>query len=185
MIDRNCSRAGHGMTAAGCAAITSWMARSGFSVEAARGDDGGRGGIEPGTPIGSEGPGDLAEDDGGPQGSLAAVIGVGHIASGDEDEKIVPAFPDGAGELSAGRRGRRLAQQPGEAAIEIGPILNERPVLEGLAPPADGDGSQEAMLEARGAGGVALVDCILAVAQQMGEAALALHAMPVLTGLTD
>ena len=81
--------------------------------------------------MGLETSGDLAEDNGGPQGALAAIIGVRHIASGDEEEKIVAAFSDGPGQLAAGRCGRRLAQQRGEAAVEIGPVLHKRAVLEG------------------------------------------------------
>ncbi len=66
---------------------------------------------------------------------------------------------------------------------KIGPVLHERAVLEGLAPPADGEGAQEEEFEAGGKGGIALVDGVLTVAQQMGEAELALNAMPVLSGI--
>ena len=133
--------------------------------------------------MGSEASGDLTEDDGRPQRPLATVVGVGDIASGDEDKKIVPAFSNSPCELAAGRGCRRLAQELGQAAVEIGPVLNERAVLEGLAPPADGDGAQEEESEAGREGAVALVDGILAVAQQVGEAELALNAMPVLSGI--
>src|ERR1700680_4210976 len=68
-------------------------------------------------------------------------------------------------ELAAGWGCRRLAQEPGQARGEMGPVLNERAVLEGLAPPADGDGAQEEKFEAGRKGGIALVDGILVVAQ--------------------
>ena len=62
--------------------------------------------------MGSETSGDLAEDNGGPQGALAAIISVRHIASGDKEEKIVAAFSDGPG------RHRQVGrEQAGESRV--------------------------------------------------------------------
>ena len=159
-------------------------------MQSGGGDDGDSRGVEIGAPLRAEAAGDLAEDDAGPQGALAAVVGVGNVASGDEEEEIAAAFADAAGELAPGSGGRGGSEQPVEPSVEIGAVLSEGGVLEILAVPADADGTQQQLLESEGEAGVALVDGVLGIAQEMGEAELLLltwgrsDRSPVIAGST-
>ncbi|MDB5393513.1 MAG: hypothetical protein JWM91_1019 [Rhodospirillales bacterium] len=133
--------------------------------------------------MGAEATGYLSEDDGRPESALAAVVGVGNVASGDEDEQIVATFADGAGELLAGFGVGGLAKQLGETAVEIGAVPCKGTILEVASPSTDGDGAQQQALEVGGETGIAFIDGVLGVAQQMGEADLALGAMAVLAAI--
>ena len=68
--------------------------------------------------MGAEAAGDFAEDHAGPQGTLAFVVGGGHIAAGDEDKEITAAFADTAGELLAGLGGGADGEQPVKPAVK-------------------------------------------------------------------
>src|SRR5216684_4722667 len=136
-----------------------------------------------GAPLGAEPAGHLAEDDAGPQGPLAVVVGGGDIAAGDEDKEIAAASADGAGELAAGLGGGADGEQPVELAVEVGAVLGEGGVLELWTPLADGDGPAQELLEAWRETGVAGIDGVLGIAQQMGQTELALVSMPGLRGI--
>src|SRR5712692_11787846 len=137
-----------------------------------------------GAPLGAEPAGDFAEDHAGPQGTLAVVVGGGDIAAGDEDKEIAAAFTDAAGELLAALGGGADSEQPVEPAIEVGTVLDQGGVLQLWAPLADGGGAAQELLEARSKAGVAGVDGVLGIAQQMGQAQLALLSVPGLCGIT-
>src|SRR5260370_12251733 len=74
-----------------------------------------------GAPLGGEPAGDFAEDHAGPQGTLAFVVGGGHIAAGNEDKKITAAFADTPGELFARPGGGGDRQQPVQPSGEDPP----------------------------------------------------------------
>ena len=74
--------------------------------------------------------GDFAKDDAGPQRPFAPVVGVGNVASSDEDKEIAAAFGDAAGEFAAGGNRRGDSQQAVEATVEIGAILSQGRVLQ-------------------------------------------------------
>ena len=93
--------------------------------------------------MGSEASGDLSEDHGWSEGALATIVGVGDVAPGDEDEEIITAFADATSEFLTGDGVGGFAQQPGEAAVEIGAVLGKGAVLEGFAPSSDGNGAQQ------------------------------------------
>src|SRR6266481_3479833 len=135
-------------------------------------------GIGTGAPLGAEPAGDFPEDHAGPQGTLAIVVGGGNVAASDEDEEVAAAFADGAGELAAGLGGGADGEQPVEPAVEVGTILGEGGVLQFRAPLADGGGATQELLEAQCETGVAGIDGVLGVAQQVGQTKLALVAMP-------
>ena len=134
-------------------------------------------GIGTGAPFGTEPAGDFAEDHAGPQGTLAVVVGGGNIAAGDEDKEIAAAFADAAGELAAGLGGGVDGEQPVEPAVEVGAVLGEGGVLQLRAPLADGDGAAQQLLKARRETGIAGIDGVLGIAQQMGKAQLAFVSM--------
>src|SRR5437660_1171955 len=94
------------------------------SVQPSCCDDGQGVGIGTGAPLGTEPAGDFAEDHAGPQGTLAVVVGGGHVAAGDEDKEITAAFADTAGELLAGLGGGADGEQAGEPAGEVGAVLD-------------------------------------------------------------
>ena len=94
-----------------------------------------------GAPFGAEPAGNFAENYAGPQGTLAFVIGGGHIAASDEDKEITAAFADTAGELSAGLGGGADGEEPVELAIEVGAVLGEGSVFQLWTPLADGHGA--------------------------------------------
>ena len=148
-----------------------------MAVQPACGDDGYGGGISVRTPFGAEAAGDFAEDDAGSQGPLAIVVGGGDIAAGDEEEEIAAAFADAAGELSSGLGvGRQRAA--GRAGGRDRRGTGQGGVLEFGAALADADGAVQELLKARCETGVAGVDGVLRVAQQMGQAKLALMPCP-------
>src|SRR5882757_6213848 len=130
--------------------------------------------------MGSEAACHFSEDDGGAERSLAAIIGIGHVASGDESEQVVAVASHGAEELAGGLVFRRFGEETVEPAVEIGAILLEGGVLEGLSPSADGDGALQEGLEAWCEDGIAVIDGVLGVTQEMGEADLPLQPMAVL-----
>src|SRR5437899_3085831 len=155
-----------------------------MAVEPPCGDDGQSVGIGTGAPCGAEPAGDLAENHAGPQGTLAIVVGGGNIAAGDEDEEVAAALADTAGELSAGLGGGADGEQPVEPAVEVGAVLDEGGVLQLRAPLADGDGAAQELMEARCETGVAGIDGVLGIAQQVGKTKLAFVPMPGLCGIT-
>src|SRR5882757_3480265 len=75
--------------------------------------------------MGSEAACHFSEDDGGAERSLAAIIGIGHVASGDESEQVVAVASHGAEELAGGLVFRRFGEETVEPAVEIGAILLE------------------------------------------------------------
>ena len=95
----------------------------------------------------------------------------------DEDKEIAAAFADTAGELSAGRGGGADGEQPVKPAVEVGTVLGEGSVLEIGAAAADGNGALQQLVKARSEASVSGVGGVLGVAQQMGEAQLALVSM--------
>src|SRR5215470_6442140 len=151
---------------------------SGAAVQPSCGDDGERVSVGLGAPLGTEPAGDFAKDHAGPQGPLAAVVGGGDIATGDEDEEITAAFADTAGELLAGLGSGADGEQPVEPPVEVGTVLGEGGVPELGATAADGNGALQQLGEARSKSGVTAVDGVLGVAQQMGQTELAFVAMP-------
>ena len=118
--------------------------------------------------MGPEASGDLSKDDGGPQRPFAAIIGVGHVAAGDEAEEVVPVTAHGIEELAGGAIFWRLGKQPVEPSVEIGAILLEGAVHEARATAADSDGAQQEALKGDCEAGIAVVDGVLGVAQEMG-----------------
>src|SRR5947208_8942895 len=126
--------------------------------------------IATGAPLGAEPAGDFAEDHAGPQGTLAVVVGGGHIAAGDEDKEITAAFADTAGELLAGLGGGADGEQPVKPAVEVGTVLDQGGVLEIGAAAPNGNGALQQLVEARSEAGVSGVDGVFGVAQQVGEA---------------
>jgi hypothetical protein len=101
-----------------------------------------------------------------------------NVAASDEDEEVAAAFADGAGELAAGLGGGADGEQPVEPAVEVGTVLGEGGVLQLRAPLADGGGAAQEFLEAQCETGVAGIDGVLGVAQQVRQTTLAFVAMP-------
>src|SRR3954469_23399957 len=185
----SCARWGHGEQAGSCSS------RQGLSIESeAEGmedadaassggfEDRADVGVEVGAPSGSEAVGDLTEDDAGPQRLFGAVVGGRDRAVGEEDEQVLAEALDDALQLQAGLGGRLELEQLVEGPLEPGVIGGQGGVGERRTTAADAHGALQQMLHAGGEGGVASIDRVLDVAQQMGEADLMVPAGPAHLG---
>ena len=108
--------------------------------------------------MGAEAAGDFAEDHAGPQGTLAFIVGGGHIAAGDEDKEITAAFADTDGEPLAGLGGGADGEQPVKPAVKVGTVLDQGGVLEIATAAANGNGALKQLVKARSEAGVSSVD---------------------------
>jgi len=111
-------------------------------------DDGADCGIGCSAPGGAEAVGDFAEDHRRTQAPFGDIIGGRHIAAGNEDEQLVPAFFDAAPELEAGLGIGLDCQKPDEAALQIPLAGQERAVRQVCLAPSDGKGALQQELEA-------------------------------------
>src|SRR4051812_5975256 len=129
-------------------------------------------GVEVGAPSGSEAVGDLAEDDAGPQRLFGAVVGGRDGAVGEEDEQVLATALDDALQLQAGLAVRHDLEQLVKRALESGVVGGQGGIGERRTTMADAHSPLQQMLQAGGEGGIAGIDRVLDVAQQMGEADL-------------
>ena len=113
-----------------------------------------------------------SEDEAGTQRSLGTVVGRRDGAVGEEDEHVSPASLDHLLQLAAGAVGRRGAEQDIELGVELVAIDAQGGVGKRRVPAADRAGLLQQRAQAGREGGVAGVDGILGVADQMGEADL-------------
>src|SRR5215210_3578686 len=89
-----------------------------------------------------------------------------------EDEEMTAALPDDRVQLRASPGGWDAAHQAVEAAIEVGLVDLQRAVRERLAASPDGAGALQHALQSRRENGIAGIDRVLDVADQMREADL-------------
>src|SRR5215218_11095172 len=89
-----------------------------------------------------------------------------------EDEEMTAALPDDRVQLRASPGGRDEAHQAVETAIEVGLVDLQRAVLERLAASPDGAGAFQQALQSRRENGIAGIDRVLDVADQIREADL-------------
>ena len=108
----------------------------------------------------------------GAQPALRYVVRWRHIAAGDEDEKFVLAFLHAAPELEACLRIGLNRQKAAEAALEIAPVNQKRAIRQALAPPSNGNGALQQVVEAWRRRACPQPRCVTAVAKEMGEADL-------------
>jgi len=141
-------------------------------------DDGSDIGIEVGAPLGARAVGDFAEDDGGAQCLLGAVVGRRNVAIGDEDEQVLAEALDDALELLAGLGGGHDLEQRIEFALETAVIGDQRRADEAVAAAADADGPLQQGDDTGCQGVVAAVDGVLDVALEVSEADLMLLGRP-------
>src|SRR5437899_4289475 len=87
-------------------------------------------------------------------------------------------LPDDRLQLAAGRVGRDQGHEAIEPAVKVGLVALERCVGHTIASPPDGTGAFEQALQARREDGVARLDRVLHVADQMGETNLMLAPGP-------
>ena len=92
----------------------------------------------------------------------------------DEDEEVTADLPADRLQLAAGRVARNPGHEAVEPDVKVGLVALERCVAEAIAPPPDGAGTFEQALQARSEAGVARVDGVLHVADQMRETDLML-----------
>src|ERR1700739_2478913 len=83
----------------------------------------------------------------------------------------------------AGFGGGADGEQPVKSAVEVGTVLDQGGVLEIGTAATNGNGALQQLVKARSEAGVSGVDGVLGVAQQVGEAQLALVSMPGLSGI--
>ncbi|CCG42838.1 hypothetical protein PHAMO_490001 [Magnetospirillum molischianum DSM 120] len=140
-----------------------------LALEARRAGDRPVSGMDLGTPVGAESIGDLAEDDGGPNLALGNIVGGRDLAIGEEDEELRSPRLDLALEDFPGRMSGGDGEQGVEAALCLGGISDQRRVLELCSSFADTDCPTEMITNFRGEDGVAAIDGVLDVAQDMGE----------------
>jgi hypothetical protein len=98
---------------------------------------------------------------------LGDVVGIRHVAIGDEHEQVRPVGGDALAQLASRFAARDSCHDAVEPAIQIGKILLERDVLEFIAAAPDGDRAQQQSLECGAEGGVAAFDGVSRIAQQM------------------
>ena len=134
--------------------------------------------VEDSPPCAAETVGDLAVDRAGAQRPLRAVVGRREIPVLDEDEEMTADLPDDRLQLAAGRVARDQGHEAVEPTVKVGLVALERCVGEAIAPPPDGAGAFEQALQARREDGVARVDGVLHVADQMRETDLMLASGP-------
>jgi hypothetical protein len=111
---------------------------------------------------------------------LGDVVGIGHVAVGDEHEQMRPVGGDALAQLAARfaeRDGRHDAVEP---AIQIGAVLRQRGVLQRLSSSSDGDRAQQQPLERGAEFAIAALDGVARIAQQMRQAYLPVHRMAAL-----
>src|SRR5918997_2245673 len=135
-------------------------------------------GVEVGAPSGSEAVDDLAEDDAGPQRLFGAVVGGRDGAVGETDEQVLAKALDDALQLQARFVARLELEELVEGSLEPGVVGGQGGVGERRTTVADAYGALQQMLQAGGEGGVAGIDRVLDVTQQMGEADLMVPSGP-------
>src|SRR5271169_483668 len=131
-------------------------------------------GIESGAPFAAETVGDLAEGDAGSKRPFGTVVGRRDGAVGHEDEQVAADLLDHALQFNAGACRRRAAHEVVEAALQAGRVSSQRRVGEPFPSLADAAGAPEQMAQSGRKEAVAVVDGVLHVADEMGEADLVL-----------
>jgi hypothetical protein len=96
-----------------------------------------------------------------------ALLVVGTCRFRRKTKRLAQAFFILGLEGSSGRAGRIDEKEPDQTAVEIGVMAPERTVLKFVAAPADRHGAQQQGLEARDEGGIAFVDGVLGIVQEM------------------
>ena len=121
-----------------------------------------------GSPVGAEAVRDLAEGHGRADFLLAAIVGRRHAAVGETDEELAPPGLDQALQLASGRMGGGAPEQRVEAALGPGGVGGERAVLQARSSLADADGPAQVIADLRRDHGVAAVDGVLHVPENVG-----------------
>ena len=152
----------------------------GEAVLAAGVDDGSDGGKELAAPLGTEAVGHLAEDDTGTQRAFRGVVGVGHVAVGDEDEEVGADLGEALAQTDAVAVGRRQLHYRVHAPLEVGTVLEKRADLEPVSSLADGNGAKQEPFHHRREDVVAGIDGVLDIAKLVGEADLPILGVPLL-----
>jgi hypothetical protein len=144
----------------------------GFAREAGGAGDGAVSGVDLGAPVGAEPIGDLAEHDRGADFALGDGVGCRHFAVAEEDEEPSPPRLDLLDQGLSGGMGDGSGDQTVEPAFGLGGIGGQGAVLELGSSFADLDRPAQMVADFRGGDRVAVVDGILHIAQDMGEADL-------------
>lgn len=100
-------------------------------------DDGADAGERIGAPDRAEAVGDLAEDDAGTQRALGGVVGVGHLALGDEDEQVVADLGEALAQTDAVSVSRARLHDRVPVPVEIGAVVLQGAVPEPVWPIRD------------------------------------------------
>src|SRR4051812_25029742 len=137
-------------------------------------------GIELGAPLGAEAVGHPGSSPGQAlsvgharaQALLGAVVGGRHGPVGEEHEQVLPAGLDRALQLLAERMGRHTPQQVVKPGLELAGVAAQRRVGQIRTACPHATGALEKLLQAGSEGGVAGLDRMLCVADQMGKADL-------------
>ena len=109
------------------------------------------------------------KDDAGSERAFGAVVGGWDLAIGHEGEELAAPSLGLAHELDAGRGGHRHGDGAVEPSLCRGTILHQRGVLEVRSPTPNRNGPAQKATECRSEGGLAGVDRVLHVAQQMHD----------------
>ena len=115
----------------------------------------------------AEAVGDFAEDDAGTQRLFRAVVGRRYVPVGDEDEQVLAKALDDPEQLQPLPADGLDPEQPVERCFQPGRIGGEGGGLEPATTAADGDGLLQQVLDGRCESGIAGVDGILNIAQEM------------------
>ena len=135
-----------------------------------------------GAPLLAEAVGDLAIDRAGAQRPLRPVVGGFEIPVLDEDEELRSDLEDHAFELDPGGVGGIERHDAVEAALQVGLVGFQGRGLEGRPPPPDRAGPFEQMFQAWPEHGVAGLDGVPDVADQVRQADLMLLFGPARLG---
>ena len=130
-------------------------------------------------PLGAEAVGDFSIGDAGPQRTFGFVVGWRNGAIGHEDEKTWTKLFDRAFPFDAGWVNGAHGEDAIKLALKASFVDLESDVVPGVAPLCRLAGQTDEVAQRRGEDAVALVDHVLRVAQEMGEAdLLVLFAQP-------
>ncbi len=139
-------------------------------------------GVEPCSPLGTEAVCDLAKSDTGPDRLLGLVIGGRDGTVLHKDEQVLPAVLDSGLECLAFRMAGPFAQKRIEIGIELARVAAQRAVGKIRSTSPDGTSMLEKLTKQGREDGVAGIDCVLGIADQMGEAELMITLGPALLG---
>ena len=126
-------------------------------------------GMDARAPLGAEAVGDFSQDHRGADFALRDVVGRRHAAVGQEDEEFAPPGLDLRLQGAAIGMGGGRTEQRVEATVRFRKILGERGVAQRSSSLADPDRPAQQIADLRGEDGIAAIDGVLHIAQDVGE----------------